>query len=324
MSTEKPSWTNGKYADSDGQFRRPESQFRDAVLADPNAKFPAEAGRYVLYVNFGCPWAHRAIIVRALKGLEDVIDLIEADGYTEGKGWTFTGQSGPDKDPLYGFKYLRQLYEKAAPGYSGKITVPVLWDKKNETIVNNESSEIIRFLYDAFDAFLPEDKRETTKGKAGLFPEHLRPEIEAMNDWVYNTVNNGVYKAGFASSQQAYEDHVFPLFKSLDRVEKHLSDHTHQLYLFGDNITEADIRLFTTLIRFDVAYYPIFKCNLKMIRHDYPCLHQWLRTLYWDESDRTHGAFHNTVKFSAYKAGYARAKGEKIVPAGPIPDIFPL
>jgi putative glutathione S-transferase len=268
----------------------------------------------VLYVNYVCPWAHRTIIVRALKGLEDVIELIEVDGMTEGKGWTFTGQSGPEKDPLYGFTYLRQLYEKVEPDYEGKVTVPVLWDKKKgggplvhqeteaelicaETIVNNESSEIIRMLYDAFDEFIPEKSRELTKGKAGLFPEHARTEIEKMNDWVYNTVNNGVYKTGFASTQQAYEHNVFPLFKSLDRLEEHLSDSKHQPYLFGANITEADIRLFTTLIRFDVAYYPVFKCNLKMIRYDYPRLHQWLRTLYWDDSERTHGAFKNYTRF---------------------------
>jgi putative glutathione S-transferase len=161
-------------------------------------------------------------------------------------------------------------------------------------------------LYDAFDAFIPEKNREVTKGKAGLFPKHIQGEIEQMNDWVYNTVNNGVYKTGFASTQNAYEDHVFPLFKSLDRLEEHLGDSSHQPYLFGENITEADIRLFTTLIRFDVAYYPIFKCNLKMIRYDYPRLHKWLRTLYWDESDRTHGAFHHTVRFQAVGLIYLR------------------
>jgi putative glutathione S-transferase len=168
-----------------------------------------------------------------------------------------------------------------------------------ETIVNNESSEIIRMLYDAFDAFIPEERREKTKGEAGLFPPHLRGDIDEMNDWVYDTINNGVYKTGFASSQQAYEENIYPIFKSLDRLEEHLSNSTHQPYLFGANITEADIRLFTTMIRFDVAYYPIFKCNLKMIRHDYPRLHKWLRTLYWDESERTQGAFKKYTRFQA-------------------------
>jgi putative glutathione S-transferase len=167
-----------------------------------------------------------------------------------------------------------------------------------ETIVNNESSEIIRMFYDAFDAYQPEEKREKTKGERGLFPPHLRKEIEEMNEWVYHTVNNGVYKTGFASTQQAYEDNVFPLFKSLDRLERHLEDPVHQPYLFGEHLTEADIRLYTTIARFDVGYYTIFKCNLKMIRHDYPRLHSWLRRLYWDESEQTAGgAFKNTTKF---------------------------
>jgi glutathionyl-hydroquinone reductase len=157
-------------------------------------------------------------------------------------------------------------------------------------------------LYDAFDSFLPAERREKTKGEAGLLPPHLHADIEAMNGWVYNTVNNGVYKTGFASTQEAYEDHVFPLFRSLDRLEAHLSDPAHQPYLFGENITEADIRLFTTLIRFDVSYHSIFKCNLKMIRHDYPQLHRWLRNLYWDETERTRGAFRKTVRFAAVGA----------------------
>lgn len=147
---------------------------------------------------------------------------------------------------------------------------------------------------------LPEEKRESTKSANGLFPDHLRKEIEEMNDWVYNTINNGVYKVGFASSQEAYEEHVFPLFKSLDRIEDHLGNPAHQPYLFGKSITEADIRLFTTMIRFDVAYFTIFKCNLKMIRYEYPAIHRWLRNLYWDESERTNdGAFHKTVRFQA-------------------------
>jgi len=179
-------------------------------------------------------------------------------------------------------------------------------------------------LYDAFDAFLPSERRESTKGEAGLFPPHLHAEIEEMNDWVYNTVNNGVYKTGFASTQQAYEDNVFPLFKSLDRLEEHLSKSAHQPYLFGKTITEADIRLYTTLARFDVAYFTIFKCNLKMIRYEYPKLHDWLRKLYWDESEITRGAFKSTTRFEAYKVGYTRAAGGKIVPAGPVPPILKL
>jgi putative glutathione S-transferase len=165
--------------------------------------------------------------------------------------------------------------------------------------VNNESSEIIRILYSSFDEFLPQERRESSKGEAGLFPAHLQEDIEAMNEWVYDTVNNGVYKTGFASTQEAYESNVYPLFESLDRLEKHLADPAHQPYLFGKHITEADIRLYTTLARFDVAYFTIFKCNLKMVRYEYPNLHTWLRTLYWDESDKTSGAFKKTTRFAA-------------------------
>lgn len=202
-------------------------------------------------------------------------------------------------------------------------------------------------FYSAFDHLLPKELREETKGKAGLFPEHLRSQIEEMNDWVYNTVNNGVYKCGFAATQEAYESNVYPLFESLDRLEKHLEDPKHQPYLFGENITEADIRLYTTIARFDVAYFTIFRCNLRMIRYEYPNLHKWFRTLYWDESEKTTGgAFKNTTRFQVvsilstclsllvrltivqYKEGYASAAvlygGKKIVPAGPKPDILLL
>jgi putative glutathione S-transferase len=169
-----------------------------------------------------------------------------------------------------------------------------------ETIVSNESSEIIRMFYTEFDAFIPEHLREASKGDKGLFPEHLRKEIEAMNEWVYDDLNNGVYKTGFAQSQEAYEEHVYPVFKALDRLEEHLGQPGHGSYLFGDHITEADIRAYTTILRFDVAYVTIFKCNLKMIRYDYPRLHDWLRNLYWDESRTTNGgAFKSTVDFQA-------------------------
>jgi putative glutathione S-transferase len=167
-------------------------------------------------------------------------------------------------------------------------------------VVNNESSEIIRMFYTEFDALIPESLREISKGNKSLLPVHLQKDIDAMNAWVYDTINNGVYKTGFATAQEAYEEHVHPIFASLDRLEEHLGQPGHNPYLFGDYITEADIRLYPTLIRFDVAYYTIFKCNLKMIRHDYPRLHEWLRRLYWDESERTNGgAFKKTVDFQA-------------------------
>lgn len=232
---------------------------------------------------------------------------------------------------------MKQLYLKADPEYVGRYTVPVLWDKKLHTIVNNESSEIIRILYSSFDAFLEPDLREVNKPNGGLLPAHLRKEIDEMNDWVYNTVNNGVYKVGFATSQEAYDTNIYPLFKSLDRLEAHLSSPEHQPYLFGQHLTEADIRLYTTLARFDAAYHTIFMCNLKMIRYDYPLLSRWLRNIYWDESDRTNGGvFKKTTFFDVYRYGYMRAKGRQqsglkneagwsmVVPRGPMPDIDPL
>ena len=193
---------------------------------------------------------------------------------------------------------MRDLYEKADPGYQGKYTVPALWDKKTETIVNNESSEIIRMFYSAFDGLLPEHLREEEKPGGGFYPQHLRKEIDDMNEWVYNTVNNGVYKCGFASTQDAYEANLYPLFESLDRLETYLGEPGHHPYLFGEYVTEADIRLYATLIRFDVAYHNIFKCNLKMIRHDYPRLSRWLRNLYWDGGKILNGhAFKETTYF---------------------------
>jgi glutathionyl-hydroquinone reductase len=213
-------------------------------------------------------------------------------------GWLFTGRDGSDKvDPLYGFTKLSQLYKKADPEYVGRFTVPALWDKKRQTIVNNESSEIIRILYSEFDDLLPANLRESNKPGGGFYPEHLRKEIDEMNEWVYNTINNGVYKTGFATTQTAYESNLFPLFESLDRLEKHLGELGHTPYLFGDHLTEADIRLYTTLIRFDVAYVNIFKCNLKMIRYDYPLLYQWLRYLYWDGGNILNG---DTFKKTTY------------------------
>ena len=192
------------------------------------------------------------------------------------------------------------MYEKAEPGYEGRYTVPVLWDKKQETIVNNESSEIIRMFYSEFDALLPEEARESSQPGGGFYPVHLRKKIDEMNEWVYDTVNNGVYKTGFATTQEAYERNLWPLFESLDRLERGLGEGNGGPYLMGKWVTEADIRLYTTMIRFDVAYYNIFMCNLKMIRHDYPRLSRWLRNLYWDGGKVRNGdAFKRTVDFTA-------------------------
>lgn len=228
-----------------------------------------------------------------------MIQLIVCDFELTKEGWLFTGREGSDEvDPLYGFKSMKELYLKAEGGYEGRFTVPVLWDKKTEAIVNNESSEIIRMFYEEFDALLPEELRESSKVGGGFYPEHLRGEIDEMNEWVYDTVNNGVYKCGFATSQDAYEKNLYPLFESLDRLEMHLGEEGHSPYLFGEYITEADVRLYTTMIRFDVAYYNIFNCNLKMVRYDYPRLSRWLRNLYWDGGKTLNGdAFKETVNF---------------------------
>lgn len=211
----------------------------------------------------------------------------------------------------------RELYLKASPSYNGRLSVPVLWDEQRETVVNNESSEIIRMFYTEFDDFLPPQLRESghpaTNGR-GFYPAELQSKIDAMNEWIYQYINNGVYRTGFATTQEAYEEGVYPLFKALDRVEKHLAEPQNQPYLFGEHITETDIRLYTTIARFDVAYHPIFKCSLKMIRHDYPNIDKWYRNLYWDESEKTRGAFKLTTDFQMYKLSYLNAVGGNGVP----------
>lgn len=251
--------------------------------------------------------------MRALKNLEDIIQIIYTDFDLTENGWLFTGRNGSsDRDPLYGFAGLKQLYLKADPEYTGRFTVPALWDKKTETVVNNESSEIIRMLYTEFDDLIDSQYRESTKGTAGLYPPHLRSEIDDMNEWVYNTVNNGVYKCGFASNQEAYEASLFPLFASLDRLEQHLANPTAchgGPFLFGQHLTEADIRLYTTIARFDAAYHTIFLCNLKSIRTDYPRLYRWLRRTYWNASNLPKGkVFKDTTVPDIYREGYTRAK----------------
>jgi len=260
--------------DQSGAFQRPATKFRNYITADgspgPTGEggFKAEAGRYHLYVSMACPWAHRTLIFRKLKKLENVISVSNVSPDLGNLGWTFDRASGSTGDDVNGAEKLGDIYLKADARYSGRVSVPVLWDKQKKTIVNNESAEIIRMLNSAFDAL--------TNDRTDYYPALLREEIDAVNERVYSTVNNGVYRSGFSTTQQAYEQAFRALFETLDWVEDMLSS---QRYLAGKLLTEADWRLFTTLIRFDAVYYSHFKCNLRRIV-DYPNLSNYLRELY--------------------------------------------
>src|SRR5713101_4344242 len=254
-----------------GEFRRADSRFRDRITADGSSGFGAEAGRYHLYVAHGCPWAHRTLIFRALKKLDDAISVAYAVPGLKEQGWTFENNPAfPDctPDTVNGFQYLHQAYTAADPRYTGKVTVPTLWDKKTKRIVNNESSEIIRMLNSEFKGIASAD--------TDFYPAPLRGEIDRINEQVYTNVNNGVYRCGFARSQAAYEEAYDALFATLDEIEARLG---RQRYLVGNHITEADWRLFPTLARFDVAYFSLFKCNRNRIA-DYPNLLNYMRELY--------------------------------------------
>ena len=259
-------WRAGWYDTSKGggEFKRATSAFRNWVRADKTGQFPAEAGRYHLYVSLACPWAHRTLILRRLKRLGDVISVDVVDPILGDDGWKFN-KGGAS---VSGFAYLREAYVAANSHYSGRVTVPVLWDRDNGTIVSNESSDIIRMLNSAFDAF--------TDVRDDYYPAHLRGRIDEINEYVYERVNNGVYRCGFAGSQSAYEQAFDALFGALHELDVRLSKWR---FLVGDTITEADWRLFTTLIRFDPVYYVHFKCNFRHIA-DYPNLSRYLRELY--------------------------------------------
>ncbi len=271
---------NGKWIDqlydtssTGGHFIRKESQFRNWVTADgsagPSGKggFQAEKNRYHLYVSHACPWAHRTMIFRSLKGLEDMISHSVVHWLMLDEGWTFDAAEGVIPDPLHNAKRLYQIYTNADKTYSGRVTVPILWDKKQSTIVSNESSEIIRMLNTAFDHLGAKED--------DYYPVAKREEIDALNSRIYATLNNGVYKAGFATTQSAYQEAIVPLFQTLDWLESILSS---QKYLTGEKLTEADWRLFTTLIRFDAVYVGHFKCNLRRIA-DYPALSNYVGRL---------------------------------------------
>lgn len=291
---------------TNGRFVRKASAFRNWITPDgqpgPTGKggFKAEAGRYHLYVSLACPWAHRTLILRALKGLEDMISVSVVNPLMAEQGWTFAPGEGVIPDSVNEAHYLHEIYTKADPNYSGRVTVPVLWDKKTGTIVNNESAEIIRMFNSAFDSI----------GAAGpdFYPAALREEIDQVNDHVYDRVNNGVYKAGFATTQEAYNGAVQELFEALDGLEARLS---RQRYLTGDRITEADWRLFTTMVRFDAVYVGHFKCNIRRLI-DYPNLWGWTRELY-----QTPGVA-GTVNMAHIKDHYYRSH-RNINPAGVVP-----
>jgi glutathionyl-hydroquinone reductase len=254
--------------DASGRFVRQKSRFRDRVTADGSSGYRAEPGRYHLYVSKACPWAHRTIIVRRLKCLEDVIPMSVADPVRDERGWAFRPGRGYGEDPLNGFAYLADAYTATDPSFSGRITVPVLWDRQTGRIVNNESADVIRMLNSEFD--------EWADRSVDLYPPDLREEIDRINAVVYRTVNNGVYRAGFATSQEAYEEAFDELFATLDELDRLLLG---RRYLAGDRVTEADWRLFPTLVRFDAVYALHFKCNLRRII-DYVSLWPYLRELY--------------------------------------------
>ncbi|CAE1133444.1 glutathione S-transferase family protein [Xanthomonas euroxanthea] len=311
---------DGKWQDSwydtdksGGRFERSQSQFRNWVTRDgrpgPHGKggFQAAPGRYHLYVSLACPWAHRTLIFRRLKGLEAMIDVSVVNWLMRDQGWTFDPGPGVIADPVHHAKRLYEVYLNADPQYSGRVTVPVLWDRERDTVVSNESADIIRMFNSAFDA--------VGAAEGDFYPPPLREQIDALNTRIYDTVNNGVYKAGFATTQAAYEEAVVPLFETLDWLEARLGEHR---YLCGEVLTEADWRLFTTLVRFDAVYVGHFKCNLRRIA-DYPHLSGFLRELYQMPG------IADTVNFQHIKGHYYQSHGTinptGIVPLGPVLDL---
>ncbi|WP_340115723.1 glutathione S-transferase family protein [Pelagibius sp. 7325] len=297
---------------SGGRFERQDSIFRNWVTPDGSAGpggdagFKAEAGRYHLYVSLACPWAHRTLIFRKLKKLEDLISLSVVHWHMGEEGWTFEQGRGVISDSVNGAEKLHQVYTAAKPDYTGRVTVPVLWDKQRETIVSNESAEIIRMFNSAFDGI--------TGSTLDFYPKELRREIDAVNDTVYNNVNNGVYKAGFATKQEPYEKAFDALFATLDDLEERLS---RQRYLAGPRLTEADWRLFTTLLRFDPVYHGHFKCNLRRLI-DYPNLWAYARELYQVPGvAETVDFFH--IKHHYYES-HPTVNPSGIVPKGPAID----
>jgi putative glutathione S-transferase len=305
-------WQPVQAKDEKGGFVRQESRFRNWITADGSpgpageGGFPAEAGRYHLYVSLGCPWASRTLIVRKLKGLEDVISVAVVEPFLTDQGWRFGDFPGSDRDTLNGATYLHEVYTKADPHYTGRVTVPVLWDKQRQTIVNNESSEIIRMLNGAFGKF--------SKGDIDLYPPEFAAEIDALNEPIYRKLNNGVYRTGFATTQVAYEEGFRDVFEMLDELESRLEGRT---FLIGERFTETDIRTFVTLVRFDNAYHGVFKCNRQRIA-DYRNLTAYMARILAIPGVR------DTVSIEHIKKGYYSIKAVNpngIVPLGPRPAL---
>ncbi|MBW4651117.1 MAG: glutathione S-transferase family protein [Kastovskya adunca ATA6-11-RM4] len=298
-------WTNEAYEQDDqGRFKRNPTKFRDRVSADGSTGFKAEVARYHLYVSLACPWAHRTLIMRQLKGLEEAISLSIVDPFMDKDGWEFSDAPGCIPDTVNGARYLREIYVKADPNCTGRVTVPVLWDKEKGTIVNNESREIIRMFDTEFEGI--------AKNSTSFYPQPRREEIEQAIDAIYQPINNGVYRAGFATKQYAYEEAVTELFEALDYWEDVLSK---QRYMCGDAITEADFCMFTTLFRFDSVYYVHFKCNLKRIV-DYPHLWKYLKDLYQQPGVKETCNL-DQIKQHYYKS-HPHVNPMGIVPKGPI------
>jgi putative glutathione S-transferase len=291
---------------ADGAFVRPVYRFQGRITADGSSGYPAQAGRYHLYVSLACPWAHRAVIVRKLLGLDDVISMSVVDPVRDGRGWAFREGPGYTPDPVNGFTLLREAYEATEPGYGGHVSVPVLWDRETGRIVSNNFPDITIDLGTQFGQW-------ATPG-IDLYPVALRADIDALNDLVYRTVNNGVYRCGFAATQEAYNEAVRDLFATLDDLDRRLAD---RRYLFGGSVTEADVRLYVTLARFDAVYVTHFKANLRRLA-DYPNLWPYTRDLY------AIPAFGQTTSFEHIKNHYYRTHPQlnplRIVPAGPILD----
>lgn len=292
---------------TEGEFKRQQDAFREWVTADGSSGYPAEAGRYHLYVSWACPWAHRTIIVRRLKKLESVIGMTVVDPIRDERGWAFRDGPGHSPDTLNGFHFLSEAYRATDPSYRGRVTVPVLWDSVTKRIVSNSDDDLMRMFNRAFDRF--------TESRIDLYPERLHKDIDELNDFIYENVNDGVYRAGFATSQRVYEKAVHRLFDALDRLDARLKTGR---YLFGETLVETDLRLFVTLIRFDAVYHGHFKCNIRRIV-DYPNLFAYLKDLY-----QTDGIA-ETVNFDHIKRHYYITHDDinptRIVPVGPHQDL---